>query len=390
MKRWDKCLRGFQGVIDQENLFFLPEELNAICRVDLRNKKAEIEIWMDNDSVFSSGGWFLSIILSNDYLILLPGKSEQVIIYDRKKKKLKRIDTCEPKITTNEIYNCEDKFFGGFVRDSNAYLLAATYPAILKINIDTGETEYIIDWIEGIRDRIPKEDDRYYFANGYVLTDHYAYIPGNISGTIIRLDFNTNKTCVFKSHSTIKMIHGLISYKEDLWVLVTTEQGNSLIKWSPERGFGDELLINNDPMEDVYWWKPVEIDGIFYLCHSRGTVYKVDLWKRKVIRCAGIIEAIGETPKINSKFLVRLIGVYKKKICFYNGWTGKWVEFDTVSHKIESFMVKITENDDEFDEKYWNAKLQTDSNKLYLNEWEIPLPKFMDVILQTDYFDQNI
>lgn len=390
MKKLDMRLKCFQGVIEQDTLFFVPEGLNAICRVDLRQKRAGIETWLDDESILL-GSLFFSVILSDDWLILLPGRSEQVVIYDRKKKTLKRFDICEPKIATNEVYRREDKFYGGFVRNNNVYILASTYPAILKINIDTGETKYITDWIEGIRDRIPKEDNRCYFANGVVLDDPYVYIPGSVSGTIVGLDCNTDKTHVFQCHGVMKMVHGLIMYKEEMWVLATTDQRSSLIRWSPERGLLNEIVIDNDSSEDIYWWNPLEIDGSIYLFRSSGAVYKVDMQEEKVAACMEITKAVGGFPKMNSKYMFRLIGVYKKNIIFLNGDTGEWFEYNTVSQKIESFVLEIIEDEtnDKYDIMDCNTKDLLEGKKPYMNEWDFPLTKFLNMIIQTDRLEQN-
>lgn len=386
MKRIDRHIKCFQGMIAQDKLFFVPDDYNLICKFDLQQRKAGIEIWLDDDGI-SSGGSFFSVILSDDWLILIPGKSEQVIIFNMKTRALKRIDICNPQITTNEIYRNNDKFYGGFIRDNNVYILASTYPAILKINIDTEETEYIVDWIDKIRDRIPEGDTRGYFSNGFVLDDHYAYIPGSASGTIVRLDCNTDKTCVFNYNSAIKMLHGLITYKGEMWALATTDRGCSLIKWIPERGFLNEILIDADLLEEVYWWNPIKVEGYIYLFQSNGVVYKVNMQEEKAVPCIEVTEAIGVLPKINSKYMVRLIGVYKKKIIFLNGWTGKWFEFDTVKQKIDSFVIEII--DDEYDKKDWNTKNQMESNKPYTNEWKYPLTKYIKMIENIDHFEQN-
>lgn len=390
MKKIDKCVKCFQGMIAQDALFVVPDDINAICRVDIQQRKAGIEICLDEDTL--SGGSFFSVILSDDWLVVIPGKSDQVIIFNMKTRALKRIDICSPQITTNEIYRNDDKFFGGFIKNNHVYILAASYPAILKINIDTEETDYIVDWIDEIRDRIPEGDSRCYFPNGFVLDDNYAYIPSRASGTIVRLDCSTDKTYVYKIHSGIKMLHGVLKYKEEMWALVTTDRGSSLIKWIPERGFLNEILIEADQAKDVYWWNPLEIDGYVYLFQSNGAnVYKVDMQKEKVIPCIEITEAIGELPKINSRYLVRLIGEYNKKIIFLNGWNGRWFEFDTIKQRIDSFVIEIIDDDtgDEYDKSYWNTKEQVERNKPYMNEWIFPLDKFLKMITETDRFDQN-
>lgn len=390
MRKFDKYVKCFQGVINQDILLFVPDDLNAVCKADLQQRKAEIDIFLDEENILLSG-LFFSVVLSGDLLFLIPGKSEQVIIYNMKMRELKRIDICEPKIKTNEMYNRYNKFYGGFVRNNNVYILAATYPAILKINIDTEETEYIDDWIEEIKDRIPEGDTNCYFLDTFILDGRYAYIPGSVSKTIVRLDCDTDKTHVFKAHAAIKIIHGLIKHKEEMWVLSTTDGGTSLIKWFPEKGFQDEIVIDSNLSDDIYWWNPVEVDGLVYLFQSSGVLYQVDIQEQKAAVCLGITEAMGGFPKANSKYMVRLIGVYNKKILFLHAWTGKWYEYDTVNQQIDSFVLEIMDDDicDECDKKYWNAKNQLEGNALYANEWNYPLTKYLNMINETNSFERD-
>lgn len=376
MKRIDRYIRCFQGVIDQDTLFIVPEDYNALCKVNLLQKrKTEIEIWMDDNNMLS-GREFYSVILSDGWLILAPGKSDYVIIYHLDTETLKRIDICEPRISTNEIYNKEVKFFCGFFYNNNVYLIAATYPAILKINIETEETTYIDDWIEEIRDRIPEGDRNWYFSPGFVRDGNYAYISSSTSGSIVRLDCNTDKTCVFKSYRTIKILHGMIKYKEDMWVLAATDCNTGLIRWDPEMGFLEEILVEPIREKAVWWCSPLEIDGIIYLFQSNGkNVYKVDMQEKKAALCEEVADTIGKIPqKINDRYLgVRLICEYKKKIIFMIQDTRIWFEFDTVKQKIDSFVLEII--DDEYEKRYLNAP--------YMKELDVTLVEFLKAIKDT-------
>lgn len=374
MKRIDRYIRCYQGMIDQDTLFIVPQDYNAICKVDLQQKKARIETWLDDKNKLA-GRLFFSVILSDGWLVLAPGESDQVLIYHLETGQLKRIDICNPRVITNEVYFEKNKFFCGFFRNGNVYLLATTYPAILKINIDTGEATYIVDWIEEIRDRIPMGDTNWYFSPGFVFDGNYAYISGSISGTIVRLDCSTDKTRVFKSSEDIKMLHGIITYKEDIWVLADTEKSSNLFRWIPEKGFFDGILIEPAQERDVYWCSPLEIDGSIYLFQSNGiNVYKVDMQEKKVIQCTEITEAIGKVPQIKSRMFVRLIGEYKKKIIFMIANAKKWFEYDTISQTVDCFIIETI--DDEYERRYMNNP--------YMEESDIPLSEFLEAVTVTD------
>lgn len=374
MKRIDRYVRCYQGMTDQDALFIVPQDYNAICKVDLQRRKTGIVTWLDDKDILV-GRLFFSVILSDGWLVLVPGESDQVIIYHLETGEIKRIDICNPQIITNEVYFKKNKFFCGFFRNGNVYLLATTYPAILKINIDTGNTTYIVDWIEEIRDRIPKGDTNWYFSPGFVLDGNYAYISGSVSGAIVRLDCNTDKTCVFKSSVNIKMLHGMITYKEDMWVLAATERGSSLIRWIPEKGFLDEILIEPVREEDVYWCSPLEIDGSIYLFQSNdANVYKADMQEQKVTMCMEVTEAIRKVPQIKSRMFVRVIGEYKKKIIFMIESTKKWFEFDTINQKIDNFIIETI--DDEYERRYRNNPCMKES--------DIPLSEFLEAVTDID------
>lgn len=379
MKHYFSC---YQGMIKQGKLYAVASTCKAICCVDFGQRKAEVIRWLDESSAMPHKE-YLSVCRMDDSIVLVPAGSDSVGLYDYKKNILTYINLKQAKLKKHESYNQNIKFFGGFSSHDNIYLLGASYPAILKLNADSGQVSYLDEWVEKFQETISETDGSFYFAHSYLIDGEMAYIPGRGSGTMLGLNLLTDQTTVYSMHVGVKMLHGIVRSGNKIWVLASMDDRESLFSWSPEKGFMDEIIIVKNPSEDFYWWKPVESGGYLYLFQMNGNmVYKVSVQKKMIEPCEEVINAIGYIPKGAIRYSVRLMGEEEGKIFFMSSWkrTPKWYIYHTKDRSIESFQIEISNA--EYDYRYRNEL----KRKSYIKEQELSLKEFLRVLREGKVF----
>ncbi len=370
----------FQGIIKQSKLYTVTCACSAIWRVDFGCRKAEVIRWLDESSILSHRE-YATVCQMGDSIVLIPAKSDSVAFYDFKKDTLSYTRIAQPKIKTREIYNQEKKFWGGFSSRDSLYLLGASYPAIMKINADGVQTSYLDDWVEELQDLIPENDTSFYFAHSYLMDGENVYIPGRASGAMFGLNLLTDQVTVYAINSSVKMLHGIINSGEKKWVLASMNDRESLLSWSPENGLMDEIIIEKNQSEDLYWWSPVESDEYIYLFQMNGNaVYRVNVQEKMIEPCTEITNAIGNIPDPIGRYSVCLIGEEKGKIYFLTLWNRKWFIYHTKDRSIESFRIEIS--DQEYEYRYWNEL----KKKSYIRESELSLKDFLEIIGEGEVF----
>lgn len=376
MKHYFSCL---QGIIKQSKAYAMTLDCNAIWMVDFQQRKAETIKWLDNSSILSPRE-YLTVCQMEDSLVLVPAKSDHMALYDFSKDTLTYAGIVQPKIITNEIYSQEKKFWGGFSSNDNVYLLGASYPAILKFNVGNGQTSYLDSWAEELQDMIPENDTLFYFAHGYLMDKGNVYIPGRASGAIFGLNLLTDQVTVYAKHNNIKMLHGIVQNGEQIWVLASMDNRESLFSWSPENGFMDEIIIEKNRLEDIYWWNPLKLEGYIYLFQMNGNaVYKVDMQKKMAEPCEEITNSIGDIPETTDRYSVILIGKEEEKIFFHTRWNQNWFIYHVKDQSIERFRIEIS--DEEYEYRYLNVL----KKKPYIPEEELPLKDFLKLLEEGDF-----
>lgn len=366
----------FQGIFKEHKLYATALDCNAVWAVDFERKRAEVIKWLDKSDILSARE-YLTVCRIGDRLALIPAKSDRVGFYDFRSDTLTYARLVEPKIKSHEIYDQERKFYGGFSVHEDVYLLGATYPAILKIDAGSGKMSYLDAWVEESQDFIPENDMSFYFAHSYLIDGENVYLPGCASGTMMGLNLLKDQMTVYKKHHDIKMLHGIVRGIENIWVLASLGNRESLLSWSPENGFMDEIIIEKNQSELIYWWGPLESDGSLYLFQmNRNAVYRVDLQERAAKPCEELMNAIGDIPIPDTKnrYSLILIGKEEEKIFFHTRWNQKWFIYNTRDQSIESFRIEIF--DEEYENRYWNGL----KKKPYFMEQELPLKDFLKIV----------
>lgn len=341
-ENYKNCL-GYRWIENNDRIWLIPWNSNVICSIDLTTYRVTDEVWLSEFEDFSTGLYY-SILSAENKLILIPGRAKEIVVYDVISKDINFIDYEVPKKNRNEKYDKNANFYRGITKGKYAYILGASYPAIIKLDVETLNITYISGWIDELNGCIPQNDTNYFFPDGAIVEEECAYIPVGCCAAIVKLNLNTDETSVIKISSSIEGFYGIVKYKNDFWLLGRHGDNCKLICWNPIDGCKNDVYIEKKYMDfsSPIYWSPILVEDELFICPiSAGNIYKVNMDTLQVDICTDVLENIGSFPDQIHGCWLWICFVKNTKIYFQTGWNSMCYEYDIYSHRINEFGVKI-------------------------------------------------
>lgn len=120
---------------------------NGICRIKEGENQAEL-IDIFPDEKIDEVNLFSGIHYYNDNLFFVPSRASNIFIYNLKNGVFSKI-RLNNEYQNHKYYKENHKFESSFLIGNNIYMFGCTFPAIVKLNMDTLEVIYIDIGIEG-------------------------------------------------------------------------------------------------------------------------------------------------------------------------------------------------------------------------------------------------
>lgn len=120
--------------------WFFDETKKSLYSVDLKTGKIKFEAILNLFRSKNYDYYFIDMVYSDGKVIMIPGREEDIYIFDTEKKLWSKI---EIKKQYKKIYKSISGFVNGIVSNKNLYLIPYTYPDCIRINLDNMLVEYI-------------------------------------------------------------------------------------------------------------------------------------------------------------------------------------------------------------------------------------------------------
>lgn len=133
---------------------------------------------------------FFDIVRYQNMLIFTPFSAEGIAVYRMDTEEYVHIPLKKPERINKQVtYLEQSKFCVCVVYEEYAFLFPCTYPAIVKFNLKTMETEYLYETIAEL-DRIVKHKDSYYFRKGKI-EGKYVKLWCAAAGAMVEFDMES-------------------------------------------------------------------------------------------------------------------------------------------------------------------------------------------------------
>lgn len=341
---------------------------NGICEIDIKTREAKICKIFEEEPL---DGEYLYCYVEKigDRLIFSPGLAEKIAIYDLKRE----IMTYIP-LENADKYR-EVKFWNIITYHSDVYFLAYTYPAILKLSMESMEIEYITDWLEKVG---PVDSDNGYFSVGHVMYDDRVLIPVSCMNAVLELNFKTARTRVKRLEVSMSGIGGLSSGDgENIWLVGRGSGANWVSCWNRKTENVKEILLEDvegniiDP-----FWAPVCITSKVYLMPiSTSSIYEIDLTTKRIEKFWPF-KNIKEPLWGWATMATRLCDDH---IMFITGADLRWHEYNMITGISQDYSIHMKEDEEEM-KRYFDAVYSGFRKQIYtvILESRLPLECFLD------------
>ena len=348
---------------------------NGICEIDIKTREAKLCKIFEEEPL---DGEFLYCYVEKigERLIFSPGLAEKIAIYDLRTETMMYIP-----LKNADKYR-ELKFWNIIRYQSDVYFLAYTYPAIIKLNMESMEIEYITDWLNEIIEDIPVDAYNGYFSDGHVMYDDQVLIPVNCMRAVLELNLKTARTKIRKLEVSMRGIGGLSSRDgENIWLVGRGGKANWVSCWNRKTGDIKEIFLK-EIGEDMInpFFAPVCTESKVYLMPmSAPYICEIDPNKKKIGKC----RLIGTITQPLWEWTTMATRLHEDWLIFITGSDFGWHEYSMETGKSEDYYIYMEENEKEI-ERYFDTIYSKYKEEKYpvIPEIRVPLEYFLDRVLE--------
>ena len=344
MKKENYKISCFQGMIKDQYLYFVPDNANAVCKLDLITYNVENITWLDENGA-DTGGKYYSLLLIEDKVVLIPGGAENILVYDlgNKSKTSVKID-CD--IEMPDVSK-KAKYFCGFSYGRKIFILGYKYPVILCFNMpDESPCTTINGKILYSFNDIHKENI-FGFSGGFCRKDDKNYyIAMADERAVLKINAQEEEVERIAFADEASIIYGVVKQKDTMWIFVNQNKESVLVEWNNQKTTKRRITVDKQYGEEIWWWNPIAIeDKLFFFSMNKPIAYVVDTEEGNTRIIQSVKDSIGKIPNIYGKCLIRVIGEYQGKILFITIWNKKWYEYDLNKDVVKDIYIGISDNE---------------------------------------------
>lgn len=148
-------------VIKEGVLWGAANTFNGLLKIDLQSCNAELMERFPGEDM-NRTRLFGDAVLHENQIVFVPMSAKNIVIYDIEKLQFIQIPIDQRYSNGEKMYKEDFKFCKGVVHDHYVYLFACTFPAIVKLDMDTYEMTYIVDWRNQLNTKITDYNDVYF------------------------------------------------------------------------------------------------------------------------------------------------------------------------------------------------------------------------------------
>lgn len=350
---------------------------NGICEIDKAARKAKI-CKIFEDEPMDGEALYCHTAKTGHFLIFSPGTANKIAIYDLERDYLTYIALKKIGFHCKQNQN-EIKFWNILQHHSDVYLLGYSYPAIVKINIESMEILYITDWVKDVEAQIKDDETTGYFGDGYVIIDNLALIPLGCINAILELDFSTNQTQLKKIDVSMKGIGGISSEdRNHIWMVGKGARTNRVACWNRKINEIKEFHLSDfdENLFDPFYAPICTSDKIIFIPISAPCFYEIDI-NTGIIKKSRILEREYNEEPLWNWWKIMAPKLQDRCLTYLTCDDLGWHEYNLVTGESQDYYIHLesTAETERYLEAFYS---QLAEKKQEFQEKKIPLEYFLD------------
>jgi len=166
-------------------LWFTSYHYNALFQMRKNEYRAEYVCSFPKEK--SKRRMYSSIFSYRSKIYCIPLSANSVGIYDQEKGEAVSIEIKKPSSFGNIIYNQDSKFFTGYLDNNYLYMFPHTYPAIVRLDIESLEVEYFVTAMPRID---ANEKQNGFYISQIVVLNGVKWTISNAANKLYQFDDN--------------------------------------------------------------------------------------------------------------------------------------------------------------------------------------------------------
>lgn len=326
---------AFENIVKvNKDYWFTSIGYNALFRLKEGTHKAEF-ISCFNEEV-DTGRLYLDIVYYQNKLFFIPLRANAIAIYTIDTKEFKYISINVPKNEEKEgvKYSINSKFTFASINGSSLYLFPSTYPAIVKLDMDSYEVEYLYEPINVLKKWIQKEEG-IYFRTGIVQGD-VVKMWCEPAKAIVEFNMQSNQIKICAQLSNIGEYIEMTTDGEFYWI-IPRDKNAELLKVSKDYKNIEFIKLPEGIVEDaISYIKGICLeDCLLVIPAAAEHVVKLSL-KDSSIEFESLFDGEKlDTIQIRSTDWKFFLGKkIDNKVLLFNNFTQEFIIYDTESKVI--------------------------------------------------------
>jgi CDP-glycerol glycerophosphotransferase (TagB/SpsB family) len=219
-------------VIEGDTMWFPENNFNGLFKMDMITKKIELLCEFSNDNI-NELRKYGSVSKYRDKMIFAPMGAKDIAIYNTSNKELTKCKLKEPKISKKISYNESLKFFATVNYKNWIFIIGCSYPAIIKVNMDTDEVEYYTDWVKKVEKYISNEND-VIFRNDVYVRGNSIFIPGCNANIVMEFNMDSGNAKIHEVGDKECCYSSICFDGKDFWL--SPRRSGDIVKWNEKTG----------------------------------------------------------------------------------------------------------------------------------------------------------
>ncbi|MCI8292073.1 MAG: hypothetical protein HFH53_00860 [Hespellia sp.] len=214
-------------VVVNNRIYFFSKYWNALYVVDLKTKTTELVSTMPEEKIWSRR-LCAGIVYYNKKLILVPMLAKKIWVFDLESNQWLGIKRAF--VTNEEVFHGE--IFRAIVYQERLFLVGSNYPAIIRMDLNTYELEYLTEPYTFLRHL--KIRNECYFRSDFCLNENRLLIASCVSNHVLSVNLDTFQFQWYEVGEKEFCYSGIAWDGENYWL--SPRAGTPIIKWDGKDG----------------------------------------------------------------------------------------------------------------------------------------------------------
>lgn len=238
-------------VLVDNTLIFIAKNINIVFSFDINTGEIRVLDSIPEENIFAERLGAKIVYWKNE-LIFAPMEAEKIWIYDLEKHEWRGI------FRKHMGYGSHvSEMFQAVLNGDKLIIIGSNYPAIISLNLQTEEVDYIEQPYARLREKQKQLGDCY-FRCDYVRKNEYLYLASCLENLVLKFNMETYQYEWIEVGNATNRYVGITWDGENFWLAPRTN--GTIVKWNEE--CSEEYVLPQEFQKDkIYFAGAVYNDG---------------------------------------------------------------------------------------------------------------------------------